>query len=197
MLPPVGIRQVKGKCCPRASGRKPRPRICLRKGCGRKYQPRRWNQRYCQEPECRREVRRWQAARRQAKRRQSAAVKAQHAEAERARRQRVKSASQVDQQPDVAAARGHAAEVFFRFRCAIGQGVTSRRQAPYATPPATAAELAVRRCATCKIGNASGDLAAAWRDGRSGLTSIRRLACDDPGSSTRAWLRCRRGLAPE
>ena len=55
-----------------ARGRRPRPRICLRKGCGRKYQPRRWNQRYCQDPECLRQVRRWQAARRQAKRRQDA-----------------------------------------------------------------------------------------------------------------------------
>lgn len=190
----MGILQVKGKCCPGASGRKPRPRICLRKGCGRKYQPRRWNQRYCQEPECRREVRRWQAARRQAKRRQSAAVKAQHAQAERARRQRVKSVAQVDQNPDVAAARGHAAEVFFRFRCAIGRAATSRRQAPFATPPATAAGPAVRRFATCKIGNASGDLAAAWRDVRSELTSTRSLAFDDPGNRARAWSCYRRGL---
>ena len=58
---------------PRA--RRPRPRICLRKGCGRKYQPRRRNQRYCQDAECLREVRRWQAARRQAKRRRDARVK--------------------------------------------------------------------------------------------------------------------------
>ena len=58
--------------------------LCLRKGCGRKYQPRRWNQRYCQDPECLREVRRWQAARRQAKRRQDAASRARHAQAEKA-----------------------------------------------------------------------------------------------------------------
>ena len=55
-------------------------RVCLRKGCGRKYQPRRWNQHYCQDPECLRLVMRWQAARRQAKRRQDDAAKAQHAE---------------------------------------------------------------------------------------------------------------------
>src|SRR6266487_3865283 len=70
----------------------PLPRICLRKGCGRKYLPRRWNQRYCQDPECLREVRRWQAARRQAKRRQDIPVKAQHAQAEKERRQRAKAA---------------------------------------------------------------------------------------------------------
>ena len=121
---PVGARQVKGKCCHRARGRRPRPRVCLRKGCGRRYQPRRWNQRYCQEAECRREVRRWQAARRQAKRRQAAEAKAQHAQAERARRQRAKRAAQVDQKPEFTPARGHAAEVFFRSRCAIGRAVT-------------------------------------------------------------------------
>ena len=68
--------------------------VCLRKGCGRKYQPRRWNQRYCQDPECLRLVRRWQAARRQAERRQDEAAKAQHAEAERVRRQRATSSPQ-------------------------------------------------------------------------------------------------------
>ena len=53
--------------------------MCLRKGCGRKYQPRRWNQRYCQDPECLRQLRRWQAAQRQARRRQDDAIKAEHA----------------------------------------------------------------------------------------------------------------------
>ena len=43
---------------PRA--RRPRPRICLRKGCGRRYQPRCSSQRYCQDSECLRQVRRWQ-----------------------------------------------------------------------------------------------------------------------------------------
>ena len=81
--PPVGAHHVKGKRRRPARGRRPRPRICLRKGCGRKYQPRCWNQRYCQEPECQREVRRWQAARRQAKHRQDAEAKARHAQAER------------------------------------------------------------------------------------------------------------------
>ena len=66
--------------------------MCLRKGCGRRYQPRRWNQHYCQDPECLRQLRRWQAAQRQARRRQDDAVKAEHAAAERKRRQDAPSA---------------------------------------------------------------------------------------------------------
>jgi hypothetical protein len=97
--------------CP-TSPRRPRTRICLRKGCGRKYQPRRPNQRYCQEPECLRLLRRWQAARRQAKRRQDEAAKSQHAQAQRAHRQRATSLPQAPKVPEVAAARGHAAKIF-------------------------------------------------------------------------------------
>jgi hypothetical protein len=96
---------------PRA--RRPRPRICLRKGCGRKYQPRCWNQRYCQDPECLRQVRRWQAARRQAERRQDPRVKVRHAQAEKERRKRAKVAPKAVDNPEVAPARGHAAENFF------------------------------------------------------------------------------------
>lgn len=61
-------------------------RVCLRKGCGRKYQPRRRNQRFCQDPDCRKEVLRWQAAKRQEKRRSRPAVRQQRAAAERQRR---------------------------------------------------------------------------------------------------------------
>ena len=105
----MGSHHHNPKCrCPR----RPRTRICLRKGCGRKYQPRRWNQHYCQDPECLRLVRRWQAAKRQADRRQDEAVKAQHAEAERARRQRATSSPQAPKPPEIAAARGHAAKIF-------------------------------------------------------------------------------------
>ena len=97
---------------PNGRCRRPRTRVCLRKGCGRKYQPRRWNQHYCQDPECLRLVRRWQAAKRQAKRRQDEAVKFQHAEAERARRQRTTSLPQASKPPEIGAARGHAAKIF-------------------------------------------------------------------------------------
>lgn len=110
--PPVGASYVKGTHRRLASGRRPRRRVCLRKGCGCRYQPRCWNQRYCRNPECQRLVRRWQAARRQAKRRQSAAGKAQHAQAEKARRQRAKRAAQAVDKPAVAPARGHAAQPF-------------------------------------------------------------------------------------
>jgi hypothetical protein len=104
----VGHRHDKPNC----QCRRPRTRVCLRKGCGRMYQPQRSNQRYCQDPECLRLVRRWQAAKRQAKRRQDDAAKAQHAEAERARRQRATSSPQAPKSPEVAAARGHAAKIF-------------------------------------------------------------------------------------
>jgi hypothetical protein len=93
------------------SRRRPRARICLRKGCGRRYQPRRWNQRYCQDAECLRLLRRWQAARRQARRRQEDAAKTQHAEAQRVRRRRVTSPPQAPKISEVAAARGHAAKI--------------------------------------------------------------------------------------
>jgi hypothetical protein len=104
---PVGPRHDKPKCrC-----RRPRTRVCLRQGCGRKYQPRRWNQHYCQDPECLRLVRRWQAAKRQAKRRQDEAAQAEHAEAERVRRQRISSSPQAPEPPEIGAARGHAAKI--------------------------------------------------------------------------------------
>ena len=110
----VGLPQVNPKCRRCARARRARARICLRKDCGRKYQPRCWNQRYCQDPECRRQVRRWQAARRQARCRLAAEARARHAEAQRARRQRAKSAPQTPNEPEVAPARGHAAEIFIR-----------------------------------------------------------------------------------
>jgi hypothetical protein len=111
--PPLGTRQGTGKHRRRARGRRARPRICLRKGCGRKYQPRCRHQRYCQDPECLREVRRWHAARRQGERRQDANVKTRLAQAEKARRQRAESSSQTVENPEFAPARGHAAQTFF------------------------------------------------------------------------------------
>jgi hypothetical protein len=150
-VPSVGAYQGKRKRRPKARARRPRPRTCLCKECGREYLPRCWNQRYCQEPECQRQVHRWQArcwnqrycqepecqrqvhrwqaARRQAKHRQNAFAKARHSQAEKLRRQRAKLASQVDQNPEVTPARGHAdgsAEIFFRLPYAIGQATTNR-----------------------------------------------------------------------
>jgi hypothetical protein len=120
--------------------RRPRARLCLRKGCGRKYTPRRWNQRYCQDAECLRLVRRWQTAKRQAERRQDEAVKAKHAEAQKARRQRASSSPQPPKDPDVAAARGHAAKIFSptplcdRPGCYEPPRKSGRSQAKYCCP---------------------------------------------------------------
>ena len=75
-----------------ASTRRLRPRVCLRKDCGRVYQPRRWNQRYCQDPECLKQVRRWQNTQRQQDRRRQIEVREQRAAAERQRRERRRQA---------------------------------------------------------------------------------------------------------
>ncbi len=144
----MGSHHHNPKCRSRTSPRRPRARICLRKGCGCKYQPRRWNQRYCQDPECQRLVRRWQAARRQAKRRQDEAVKAEHAKAQRARRQRTISSPQAPQPPPLAPARGHAAKIFSpgpvcdRPGCHEPAPKVGRNQASYCC---SACRLAVRR----------------------------------------------------
>jgi len=174
--PPVGSSQGTGKHLRPARWRRPRPRICLRKGCRRRYQPRCWNQRYCQEPECQRQVRRWQAARRQAKRRQDAQIKAQHAHAERARRQRASSVSQAAQGSEVLSPRGHAAPAFFLCPYAIGQAATKRLRAPFATRHASVATPAVGPFATSRIVSASGSGAAPWMAGRNGPTSTKPLA---------------------
>jgi hypothetical protein len=173
MAPPVGTPYVKAKRHSAARARRPRPRICLRKGCGRRYQPRCWNQRYCQDPECRRQVRRWQAARRQAKHRQGADVKARHAQAERARRQRAKATSQAVERPRVTPARGHAAEPFFPRPSAIGPAATNLPSTPPATRHATVAPPVARQFARSVIANASGFCAALWRAVPSGPSSIK------------------------
>lgn len=84
---------------PYARPRRLRPRICLRKGCPRRFQPACWNQRYCQQPECLREVRRWQAARRQRNCRQQPQGRHKHAQAEQKRRAQ-RQARQAQASPD-------------------------------------------------------------------------------------------------
>lgn len=146
----MGSRHDKPNCRCRSRPRRPRARLCLRKGCGRRYQPQRWNQRYCQDPECLRLVRRWQAARRQARRRQGAAAKAQHAEAQRTRRRRAASLPQVLKKPKAAAARGHAAEILFptslcdRPGCHEPPLKAGRQQARYCCPACRQAVCRVR-----------------------------------------------------
>ena len=178
----MGCHQGKAGASRSARGCRPRARVCLRKGCGCKYQPRRWNQRYCQAAECLREVRRWQAARRQTERRADAAAKARHAEAERARRDQVRSAraasaSQAAPCPEVMPARGHAAEAdgdFFRRRFATGRAATNDHGTPCATRLVIVAPSVARRFARCGIANASGGLAARWRAASSGPTNTPR-----------------------
>ena len=123
--------------------RRPRPRRCLRKGCGHIYTPQRWNQRYCQDPECRRLVRRWQAAQRQARRRQDEAVKARHAEAQRTRRRRRATSPQPPKDLEVAAARGHAAKIFWPFPLC-------QRPGCHAAPPKLGRNQAKYCCRACR-----------------------------------------------
>lgn len=149
-----------------ARARRPRARTCFRRGCGRKFTPRRWNQRYCQDAECRKELRRWQAARRQAKRRQDEQAKAQHAAAERTRRQKTKASPQPSENAGFKPARGHAAKDFFPCRSANVPAAMKLRKAPLETRPSIAAERAARPSATSSTANASGSLAALWRDKR-------------------------------
>jgi hypothetical protein len=156
--------------------RQPRARICLRKGCGRKYQPRCSNQRYCQEPHCLRQVHRWQAARRQAKHRQGLAAKAWHAQAERERRQRAKHASQAVEDTEVAPARGHATEPFFRFHSAIVQAATNHLLPRPATRHAIAAPPVVKPFGTSRTVNANGSLATLWMAAGSDPSNIKPLA---------------------
>ena len=156
----MGCHHDNPKCRRRASPRRPRARICLRKGCGQKYVPRCWNQRYCQNPECLRAVRRWQAAKRQAKRRQDEAVKAQHAQTQRARRRRATSAPQTPKPPPVTAARGHAAKIFSPLLCATGRGAMNRPRSRWASRHVSAAGPVARPFAGCTIANASGGGAA-------------------------------------
>jgi hypothetical protein len=86
--PPLGQLQDNRSPRPSASVQRLGSRICLRKGCGRSYQPRHGKQRYCQDLECLKEVRRWQAVKRQQRRREQPEVRQQRAAVERERRAR-------------------------------------------------------------------------------------------------------------
>jgi hypothetical protein len=158
--------------------RRPRTRVCLRKGCGRRYQPRRWNQRYCQDAKCLRQLRRWQAAQRQARRRQDDAVKAEHAAAERVRRQnarcqRAAVSAQAPDKPKVGAARGHAAKIFLPIPYARGRGAMKPPRSWAATRHTTVARTAAKRSAGCWIANASGFGVARSRAGANALGNIK------------------------
>lgn len=189
---PVGCCHRSPNCRPRASPRRPRARICLRKGCGQKYLPRRWNQRYCQDPECLRELRRWQAAKRQARRRQHETVKTQHAQAQRARRQRAATSPQPPKLPVVAPARGHAAKIFFPFFCATGPVAMNRSPKGMAGRHVSAAPLVARRFAGSTIANASGGSAALSKAVALANGSTPPPAHDAPDRRTTAPTPCHR-----
>jgi hypothetical protein len=74
-------------CRPRGS---PRARLCLLKGCERRFDPRRAAQRYCSE-ECRRAARRWSRWKAQQSYRATAAGKDKRNEQSRRYRERVKT----------------------------------------------------------------------------------------------------------
>ena len=180
-------------CCPgspnrrrRASPRRPRARVCLRKGCGQKYLPRCWNQCYCQDPECQRQVRRWQAAKRQAKRRQDEAVKVQHAQAQRARRQRATPAPQTPKPPAVAAARGHAAKIFSQLLFATGPAARNRPPSRAASQRVSAAVPVARRFVGSMSANASGGSAALSKAAAAANGSTTPPAHDAPHHHTPA-----------
>jgi hypothetical protein len=192
----VGSCHIKPKCPRGASPRRPRVRMCLRKGCGQKYLPRRCNQRYCQDPECLRQLRRWQAAKRQAKRRQHETVKAQHAEAERVRRQQTARSPQTPNPPKVAAARGHAAKSFFQLFCATGQDAMSRPPSRVASQRASAAGPVARRFAGSRIANASGYAVELSKAARPASASTLPPARGGPNSNSTPPTRRHRGRRP-
>ena len=167
-----------------ASRRRLPLRVCLRKGCGRIYQPRRWNQRYCQDPECLKLVRRWQNAQRQQQRRQRAEVREQQAAAERQRRQRRRQAQATprappapDPPPDGGAwsrRRKNSAPFCQRPGCyePLPAGTRARL--------GTAVRAAVASCSVSWIESASGCGARPPRAGTDAVWSIR------PGAARRA-----------
>jgi len=112
-VPPVGQEDPTSGPGRRKRRRFP-PRICLRKGCGRRFDPRSWNQRYCPDPDCRRKVRQWQDRKRQQRRRSTEEGKKAHREAENRRRKRDREAreaaarEQSDRPPKLP--RGHGAK---------------------------------------------------------------------------------------
>jgi len=137
-------------------------RVCLRKGCGRRYQARHWRQRYCHQPECMRELRRWQAAKRQRRRRATAEGRRIHAQAERERRLRKKCRPTVPSEAVGDGARGHAIKNFRPGRSAIGPAVSSPSVLLCEPRHTTAATSAARPCVACGTGSASTSPARAW-----------------------------------
>lgn len=97
------------------SGRRPRQRCCLLKGCERRFQPRQAGQRYCSE-DCRKAARKWSRWKAQQRYRETVAGKAKRNAQSRCYRQRTKSREASDPEAVKQAARVITPEHFFRAR---------------------------------------------------------------------------------
>lgn len=137
-------------------------RLCLRKGCGRWFQPRRWNQRYCQEPECLREVKRWQAAKRQRQRRATPEGRQRHAVEERQRRKQASARAEPAESSGSAA--GDAcrdatawsrSNRIFPKSSAIDRAATNHPADPLVPPRGTVAIPVDQRCIGFETANGS------------------------------------------
>ena len=153
--PPMGHIEHTTEAGVSTRGRRLGWRSCLRKGCGRRYQPSHWRQRYCRKPDCLRELRRWQAAKRQRKRRATATGREKHAQAERERRRRKKNQAIGPSGSARGGARGHAIKKFLSGRFAIGPAVSSPLELRFELLHITAGMRAAKPCVVCEIANAS------------------------------------------
>jgi hypothetical protein len=97
------------------SGRRPRQRCCLLKGCEQRFDPRQAGQRYCSE-ECRKAARKWSRWKAQQRYRETVAGKAKRNQQSRCYRQRAKTRKASDPEAVKRAARVITPEHFFRAR---------------------------------------------------------------------------------
>ena len=95
------------------SGRRPRKRKCLLKGCEQRFHPRQAGQRYCS-AECRKTARQWSRWKAQQKYRATAGGKQKRNQQSRCYRERVKSRQTTEPEPVSEAARVITPEYFFR-----------------------------------------------------------------------------------
>jgi hypothetical protein len=95
------------------SGRRPRARHCLLKGCEQRYHPQTANQRYCS-AECQKAARKWSRWKGQQRYRATKSGKAKRADQSQRYRQRIKSHKPAEPKPDSETARVITPEHFFR-----------------------------------------------------------------------------------
>jgi hypothetical protein len=95
------------------STRRPRKRLCLLKGCEKRFHPRQARQRYCSE-RCRQAARKWSRFKAQERYRKTAAGQQKRNDQSRRYRKRVKSRKPAAPEADNESARVITPEVFFR-----------------------------------------------------------------------------------